>query len=158
MSIDVLRLEFALNKLRVYILKHIEQGKNKFKDGLTIQVILYRKERGSMMNRNTTDMGFTAPICLRVPGHMKVYELREHLANYLPFKDDGPPVREASNLKSDIDVVNPAGEDDEIFADVVPIEPENGGGLTNGNHQEDPGLLLMRQLPMGYAELRNATY
>lgn len=74
----------------------------------------------------------------------------------VPFKkDEGPPARETKNLKTDVDAAGPIEDDD---SDVVPIDSKSGPGLTNGNYAGDPSLFVMRQIPMGYSELRNSAY
>ena len=149
---DVAALEFAENKLRAHIVDHIKNGKEKEREGLKIQVVFQRKESTLGMHRSRTDKCFTAPLCMRVASNMTVYGLREILAQRLHFKDEGPSLKETANLKTDDDI------EGLVENDVVPLASENSKTLSNGSHQDDPGLLVMRQIPMGYADQRSNTY
>jgi len=77
---DVAILEFCANKLRQYILKLVNDKRQKYKDGFLIQVVMRRPQRGASAQQ---DYSFAAPIVMRLPSNMTVYGLRTELASRL---------------------------------------------------------------------------
>ena len=146
---DVAALEFAESKLRAHILDHIEDCANKDREGIKVQVVFHRKESSLGIHRSRVDKCFTAPLCLRVESNMTVYGFRQLLGERLPFKDKGPPLKERANLKADDDV------ECTVENNVLPLASEKSMEVDPCNPVGDLGLLVMRQIPMGYADQRN---
>jgi len=150
---QVARLEFCEKKFYKYIIKHIDDDKNKYREGINVQVIFQRKESTGIgsIHQRTVDKTFTAPLCLRVPGDMTVYKFRELLAERLPFKDSGVPEQSAVNSE-DNNEAKAAGSNDEYAVVKSPSAKRNGVRDAN------PNLLVMRQIPMGFSDQRNGSY
>ena len=147
---DVGILEFAESKLRAHIIDHIKNAEERDREGINIQVLFHRRESALGIHRNRTDKCFTTPLCLRVASDTTVYGLRELLAQRLPFKDDGPPLKQPSTLESSDVEKLPEHE-------VVPIAFTKSEEVVNGNKNSDPGLLVIRQVPMGYVDQKSVT-
>jgi ubiquitin carboxyl-terminal hydrolase 4/11/15 len=129
---DVAILEFCSNKLRQFILKMIKEKKNKYKDGITIQIIMRRPAATNGGHFSTKDHTFAAPLVMRVPSNMTVHGLREELS-----------LRLARSLKS----ADKASA--EVTDEVPSLESQPFGS---------PALLTMRQIPLSYETKGAYTY
>ena len=97
----------------------------------------------------TTETKFADPLYLRVPTHTTLYELRELLAQQLPFKEEGSAAKETENSKNEVET---------DMSDLCPRESENPASSSNDAPMTDPGLLVMRQIPMGYGVRKDENY
>ncbi len=147
---DIANLEFAESKLRAHIIDHIRNVEEKDKAGISIQVLFHRRERAIGMHRSQTHKSFTSPLCLRIESNTTVYGLREILAQRLPFKDEGPPPTQPSNLVA-CDVEKSTENE------LMPSAFTSGKEVVNDNQHSDPGLLVMRQVPLGYVDQKANT-
>lgn len=134
---DVAVLEFIANKIRQFILRLVHEKKNKFKDGIMIQIIMRRPQNGT--HSSTKDSTFAPPLVLRIAPNMTVYGLREELATRfsrslsLTPMNDTPGSGESSAEGGDKGNRKPV---DETFG--------------------SPELLIMRQIPLTFE--RKSTY
>lgn len=149
---DVAALEFAENKLRAHILDHVKDCADKDREGIKVQIVFHRKESCLGIHRSRADKCFTTPLCLRVESNTTVFGFRQLLGQRLPFKDEGPPLKATSNLKPDGDVACT------VENNLLPLASENSMEVASCNHGGSLGLLVMRQIPMGYADQRNNAY
>jgi ubiquitin carboxyl-terminal hydrolase 4/11/15 len=133
---DVAVLEFCAGKLQKEILNIIRQNKKEqFPDGAIIEVrSRYQK------NRTPRDYMPGAPLLIRIPSNMTVYELREELANRM--RRSIRTGRDASSTK--------AGEATSEITDTSP----GGASLYSSDHSGmdntfgSPELLILRQIPI----------
>eukprot|EP00546_Thalassionema_frauenfeldii_P013290 CAMPEP_0178928376 /NCGR_PEP_ID=MMETSP0786-20121207/19862_1 /TAXON_ID=186022 /ORGANISM="Thalassionema frauenfeldii, Strain CCMP 1798" /LENGTH=1163 /DNA_ID=CAMNT_0020604219 /DNA_START=39 /DNA_END=3530 /DNA_ORIENTATION=- len=148
---EVARLEFCEKKFYQYIIKHIDDDQNKYRDGIDVQVIFQRRESSGLgsIHQRTVDKTFTAPLCLRVPGDITVYRFRKLLAERLPLKDN--PVQDTA-ISSENNDTKSNGCNEEC-----PVV-ESPSAKRNGNKTANPNLLIMRQIPMGFSDQRNGSY
>jgi len=103
------------------------------------------------MHQRVIEKSFTTPLCLRIPGHTTVYELRELLAARLPFKNDETSRKETANTR-----VNDNDTRNHVCNEVFPVVEKNPG--KKGDNSIASNLLVMRQIPMGFADQRNGSY
>lgn len=125
---DVEILGFCANKIRQLVLKLIEDKKNKYQDGVTIQVSM-RKHK----NAYSATTKLAAPIALRIPSTMTVYGLRQELAKRL-----------SRSLQSDLKerASNSAESTETSQQKTSPM---------NGDHSfGSPELSIIRQIPLTF--------
>jgi len=148
---EIARLEFCERKFYKYIIEHINDDKNKYREGLNLQIIFQRKESSGIgsMHQRVIEKSFTTPLCLRVPGHMTVYELRELLAARLPFKNETLRKGLVSSREKENNARN------HVCNEVFPVVEKN---LRKGDKSVTSNLLIMRQIPFGFADQRNGSY
>lgn len=134
---DVAILEFCSNKLRQFILRLVKEKKNKFKDGIAIQIVL-RRPLSLAQGSNYTP--FAAPLVVRIPANMTVFGLREELSRRLArsLQSGHPPAPSASQSVE-------SGESSAEMAD-----KETNAPMEENQPFGSPELLIMRQIPLTY--------
>lgn len=132
---DVAILEFCANKFRQFIIKLARDKKAKYKDGVTIQIV---------MKRHVSGQGpmFGSPTVIRVPSNMSVYEFRLEVASRLaPFlRPEGGGNQPTQDLG--------AGEPSAEAAEKQPLIESDPFG--------SPESFILRQLALTYD--RKSTY
>ncbi|KAL3943828.1 MAG: hypothetical protein SGBAC_002079 [Bacillariaceae sp.] len=133
---DVEILGFCANKIRQLILKLINDKKNKYNDGITIQVSM-RKHKTAY----SSSTKLATPIALRIPSTMTVYGLRKELAKRL-----------SRSLRSDLkergkDTVESAATTEEKIS---PMNDDHSFG--------SPELSILRQVPMSFDRKDGSSY
>ena len=76
---DVAILEFCAKKLRQYILKLVNEKRNKYKDGYEINIVM-RRPRNPSSIYDYSNKNFTTPMIVRLQSNTTVYSLRKELA------------------------------------------------------------------------------
>jgi ubiquitin carboxyl-terminal hydrolase 4/11 len=144
---DLAALEFAEKKLHTYLMEEMKKQKERDTEIITIQVILLYNGRGDPSY--THGEHISIPLYLRTEGNTTVFGLREKLAKILPLKHLHNPRQ--TNV-TELDSLS-----ESMYSNSLPQHGEKLSGSCD-QHDTDNELLIMRQIPMDYAENKSKRY